>query len=49
LYQRAFDTLSEEGETLSKLEKNPPPHDNDVSGMVKDKYGFTWVLSAQIS
>ena len=47
--QRAFDILSEEGEKVSKLENNPPPHDNGVSGMVKDKYGFTWVLSAQIS
>lgn len=47
--QKAFDTLAEEGETVSKLAPNPPPHDNGVSGMVRDKYGFTWVLSAQIS
>ena len=47
--QKAFDTLAEEGECIGKLALNPPPHDNGVSGMVKDKYGFVWVLSAQIS
>lgn len=47
--QHAFDILAKEGESISKLEKNPAPHDSSVSGMVKDKYGFTWVLSAQIA
>ncbi|MFV0353259.1 MAG: VOC family protein [Oscillospiraceae bacterium] len=45
--QEAFDVLAEEGETISKIIPNSPPHDNGVSGAVKDKYGFTWVLSAQ--
>lgn len=47
--QKAFDVLVEGGECVGKLAPNPPPHDNGVSGMVKDKYGFTWVLSAQLS
>lgn len=46
--QRAFDTLAEEGTVVGPLQPNPPPHDNGVSGSVVDKYGFTWVLSAQI-
>ncbi len=46
--QKAFDILAEEGTVIEKLQKNPPPHDNGVSGMLKDKYGFGWVLSAQI-
>lgn len=43
--QKAFDVLAEEGESISKLAPNPPPHNSGVSGMVKDKYGFSWVLS----
>ena len=46
--QEAFTVLSENGTPLSPIAPNPPPHDNGVSGTVKDKYGFTWVLSAQL-
>lgn len=46
---KAFSVLAEEGIPLSKLAPNPPPHNNGVSGVVKDKFGFSWVLSAQIS
>ena len=46
--QYAFNILAEHGETISKLEKTPPPHDDRVVGMVKDRYGFTWVLVAPI-
>lgn len=46
--QKAFDVLSKDGDVIGKLAPNPPPHDDGVSGMVKDKYGFVWVLSAQI-
>lgn len=47
--QNAFTILAEEGKVISSLEKNPPPHDAGVSGMVKDKYGFSWVISAQVN
>ncbi len=46
--QKAFDMLAEEGTVVSALQANPPPHNDGVSGMVADKYGFTWVLSAQL-
>jgi PhnB protein len=46
--RKAFDILAKEGTVVGALQKNPPPHDNGVSGSVIDKYGFTWVLSAQL-
>lgn len=45
--QKAFDMLAEEGEIVGAFEQNPPPDDDGASGMVRDKFGFTWVLSAQ--
>mgnify|MGYP003623450706 CR=1 FL=1 len=47
--KNAFVILEEDGEAVAELETNPPPHDNGISGMVKDKYGFVWVLSAELS
>lgn len=44
---KAFDILAEEGVVIEVLQTNPPPHDGGISGMVKDKYGFSWVLSAE--
>ena len=46
--EKAFQVLAEEGEVVGKLQPNPPPHDNGISGMVKDKFGFSWVLSAEL-
>lgn len=46
--QKAFDVLAEEGRVGSPIAKNPPPHDDGVSGQVVDKFGFTWVVSAQL-
>lgn len=43
--KEAFAVLAQEGEVVGNLEKNPPPHDSSISGMVKDKYGFVWVIS----
>lgn len=47
--KKAFAVLAQEGETIGELATNPPPHDNGISGMVKDKFGFVWVLSAELS
>lgn len=46
--QLAFAVLAEKGTDVSAIAKNPPPHDNGVSGTVIDPYGFSWVLSAQL-
>lgn len=47
--QKVFSALSEGGTVLGKLAANPPPDDSGVSGSVKDKYGFTWIISAMKS
>jgi len=46
LAQKVFSALSEGGIVLGELATNPPPDDNGISGSVKDKYGFTWIISA---
>lgn len=46
LAQKVFSALSEDGTVFGKLATNPPPDDSGVSGSVKDKYGFTWIISA---
>jgi PhnB protein len=38
--------LSDGGVVLGELKTNPPPDDSGISGSVKDKYGFTWIVSA---
>lgn len=44
--KKVFNELSKEGTIVSKLSSNPPPDDNSISGCVKDKFGFTWIISA---
>ena len=43
-----FDALAVEGTIIAQLATNPPPDDSGISGMVKDRYGFSWVISAVI-
>jgi len=44
--RKVFSALSENGTVLGELATNPPPDDSGISGSVKDKYGFTWIISA---
>lgn len=44
--KKVFLALSDGGTVLGELATNPPPDDSGVSGCVKDKYGFTWIISA---
>ena len=46
LAQKVFLALSDGGMVLGELAANPPPDDSGISGSVKDKYGFTWIISA---
>lgn len=46
LAQNVFSALSEGGTVLGQLATNPPPDDSGVSGSIRDKYGFTWIISA---
>ena len=43
--EKAFAVLAEEGVVIGNLAQNPPPDDAGKSGVVKDKFGFIWVLS----
>lgn len=45
LAREVFSALSEGGTILGALATNPPPDDSGISGCVKDKYGFTWIIS----
>lgn len=47
--KRVFAALSDGGTVLGELATNPPPDDSGISGCVKDKYGFTWIISAMKS
>ena len=44
--QKVFAALAKEGSIIGELVSNPPPDDYGISGSVKDKYGFTWIISA---
>lgn len=46
LARRAFAALTEGGTVLGALAVNPPPDDSGLSGSVRDKYGFSWIISA---
>ena len=46
LAERIFAALAEDGAVLSALISNPPPDDDGISGMVKDKFDITWIISA---
>lgn len=46
LAQQVFSELSQGGVVLGELQSNPPPDDSGISGSIKDKYGFTWIISA---
>ncbi len=43
---KVFSALSDGGVVLGELKTNPLPDDSGISGSVKDKYGFTWIISA---
>ena len=44
--EKVFSALAKGGTVLGELATNPPPDDTGVSGCVKDKYGFVWIISA---
>ncbi|MBE0601910.1 MAG: VOC family protein [Firmicutes bacterium] len=38
--------IGRDGEVLQRLLPHPPPDDGGVGGMVRDKYGYAWILTA---
>lgn len=46
LAHKVFVALSKGGMVLGDLTTNPPPDDKGISGSVKDRYGFIWIISS---
>lgn len=44
--EKCFDALAEEGQALQRLTPHPPPDDGGMGAFVKDKYGYSWILTA---
>lgn len=44
--QGICDRLALEGEALSPLLPHPPPDDDGMGALVRDKYGYLWILTA---
>lgn len=43
---RIMDALAEGGTVLSPLTAHPPPDDAGMGGLVRDRYGYIWILTA---
>ena len=41
-----LDALGAEGTVLQRLTPHPPPDDGGCGGQVRDKYGYTWIITA---
>lgn len=44
--ERYFAALAEGGQALQRLTPHPPPDDNGMGALVRDKYGCKWILTA---
>ena len=43
---RIFDAFAAEGQAIQRLTPHPPPGDGGMGGLVRDKYGYVWILTA---
>ena len=43
---RILNALGKEGEVLQRLQPHPPPDDGGMGGLVRDRFGYTWILTA---
>ena len=43
---RIIGAFGAEGKVLQRLMPHPPPDDGGLGGLVRDKYGYTWILTA---
>ncbi|MFH1512698.1 MAG: VOC family protein [Bacillota bacterium] len=43
---RILDVFGKDGEVLQRLTPHPPPDDGGMGGLVRDKYGYTWIITA---
>lgn len=45
----AFEALAAEGQALQPLTPFPPPDDDGMGALVRDKYGYEWILTAPLN
>ena len=43
---RAFELLAKGGVPIQRLTPHPPPDDGGMGALVKDPFGYTWILTA---
>lgn len=43
---RIIDAFGKEGKVLQRLLPHPPPDDQGMGGQVRDRFGYTWILTA---
>jgi PhnB protein len=43
---RILDAFGAEGEVLQRLMPHPPPDDGGMGGLVRDKYGYAWIVTS---
>ncbi|MDL2318897.1 VOC family protein [Eubacteriales bacterium OttesenSCG-928-A19] len=41
-----LDALARDGQLLSDLTPHPPPDDAGMGALVRDKYGYCWIITA---
>ena len=44
--EKIMDAFGAEGTVLQRLQPHPPPDDGSMGGLVRDKYGYTWIITA---
>ncbi len=42
--ERVIDAFGAEGEVLKRLLPHPPPDDGGMGGLVRDPFGYTWII-----
>jgi PhnB protein len=44
--EKCFNALAEGGQPLQRLTPHPPPDDGGMGALVRDKFGYKWILTA---
>ena len=44
--ETCFNALAEGGQALQRLTPHPPPDDGGMGALVRDKFGYKWILTA---
>ncbi len=44
--QRVYDAFAAEGHAIQRLTPHPPPDDAGMGALVRDKYGYLWIMDA---